>query len=139
MSISNFVNELHLESLQSNLAFGSKPWNCLNPVCKYYRTATIGKCVIVRDKNNTERVIGRFRCELCKFTYSRFGPDKAHCNQLSDGWVVEYGPLWNNYLQTAWMDEKINISLNSPRLYKSQEILQSTSKTLGSAISETWH
>lgn len=77
--------------------FGEAPWPCLNPICSDYKELVI-EDYRVRHNHDTKRPQGYFKCSVCGYEYSRFGPDSTLKDRFHNNRVVEYGDLWKKKL-----------------------------------------
>lgn len=97
--------------------FGSGPWPCLNPVCKYYHQPHIEKYNISHSYKwgAYGSPVGTFSCD-CGFTYSRMGPDSSKEDQFRISIVRSYGYEWELALCQLWKDESTDLKTIAQRL-----------------------
>ena len=89
--------------------FGKTGWPCLNPVCAQRGNFCIGNVHVKRGCNSPVRPVGLFHCNICGFTYARYGPDRERVRIAQIDWVVEYGERWTSVLRTMWDDLKSSL------------------------------
>jgi hypothetical protein len=88
--------------------FGNGNWHCLNPAANHYKEKCIDE-VEIRYCQDSKKPIGIFKCS-CGFIYSRRGPDITAADKYRIGKVIEYGPLWEQFLKEMVLN---NEPLNS--------------------------
>ncbi|WP_052350007.1 TnsD family Tn7-like transposition protein [Virgibacillus sp. SK37] len=85
-----FNNEL-------NQPFGQPNYPCQNIVCDYFNVSIIEN-VSITLCGDTKKPIGTFSCPICKFSYTRRGPDKSEDDKFRRTRVKSYGSLWESKL-----------------------------------------
>jgi hypothetical protein len=100
--------ESFFSSLGEDRPFGTGPWPCLNPVCRYYHLPSIEECQVVYSPHLRGKPIGSFAC-TCGFAYSRTGPDATQDDQFKRSQIKSFGTLWETTLQTLWKDETVSL------------------------------
>jgi hypothetical protein len=87
--------------------FGSGPWPCLNPACRYYRISVISECT-VHYSQDSRRPVGTFACS-CGFVYSRMGPDEGEGDRYRSSRIESYGLVWKRRLRDLWADPSTSL------------------------------
>jgi hypothetical protein len=97
--------------------FGDGPWPCLNHTADHFRQSVITECRITDNlvKRKTGRPLGTFNCE-CGFVYNRVGPDTSEEDRYRIDSVESYGPVWEQVLREAWLNNALSIVRAARRL-----------------------
>ncbi|ADU28508.1 TnsD family Tn7-like transposition protein [Evansella cellulosilytica] len=92
------VNAAFEETSFENTPFGHPNWPCLNATCPDYKKNAIPE-ITIRRCEKTKKLIGRFTCHTCDFSYTRKGmdPNKDDCYKFSR--IMDFGFLWKRELQ----------------------------------------
>jgi transposase-like protein len=72
-------------------AFGQGPWPCLNWVSDHCGKPLVEEIQPFRDRRHPERVLARFHCPFCGFTFTRMVGQPDPTRPLR---VIEFGPVF---------------------------------------------
>jgi Tn7-like transposition protein D/TniQ len=95
--------------------FGTGPYLCLNPACRFFQQPVIDEVIIKQNKRTYGLPVGFFTC-TCGFSYARRGPDRSPADQFRYDRVKTYGAVWTASLKEMWADQKISIRAIARRL-----------------------
>lgn len=96
----NKIEDFFKLKIYNDLPFGSGPWPCLNPICKYHRKDNIDK-VIIENVYQSRLPNGVFICEYCEYTYRRKGPDRVEDDKYKKDKVLKFGSMWEEEFKKA--------------------------------------
>jgi hypothetical protein len=103
--------------------FGEAPWPCLNKICPHYHEEVIETINLGYSRISHGEPLGTFKCPVCKYVYSRVGPDTCLEDRFK-GKKLEYGELWEQKLKEIWHTDLMQ--------KEKAEILRVTTETLKS-------
>jgi hypothetical protein len=110
--------------------FGTGPYLCLNPVCRFFHQPVIEEITIKQNTRTYGLPVGFFTCS-CGFSYSRRGPDRAPADQLRYDRVKTYGAVWTASLKEMWADQKISIRAMARRLMCNHQFIIDKAISMG--------
>ena len=117
--------------------FGEGPWPCLNPVCHFYRQPSITNCQIDYPPSMGGYPTGIFSC-ACGFVYARSGPDATEEDRFRRGKIIQFGSLWEEFLQRLWGDPSFSVNAIARRLGADPLTVKRHAVRLGLQLTR-WH
>lgn len=110
--------------------FGTGPYLCLNPACRFFHQPVIEEIIIKRNERTYGLPVGFFTCS-CGFSYARRGPDRSPADQLRYDQVKAYGTVWTASLVEMWADQKISIRAIARQLRRHYQFIINKAISLG--------
>lgn len=89
--------------------FGSGPYPCNNPVCKYYHKKVIESYIVSKGRPFTG-IKGIFTCEYCGFSYLKNDNPSKLNNPYEYTVVKKYGEVWEKKLEELVTCRKYTVS-----------------------------
>lgn len=109
--------------------FGSGPWPCMNPVCKYYKQFVIAECQLRTTHQKGEGIFGIFQCE-CGYSY-RCRKPKLKNSKGGAADIESFGPMWEARLRKLYSNANYTFCEMAEHLGVSKFMIRRKARELG--------